>query len=77
MRCTVGVSEELVSHALCACVAVADGVADEVAVAVDEFRFHNDLYNRILQETLEHLEDENFVAENYFANHPDPDGWQA
>ena len=26
----------------------------------DEFRFHNDLYNRILQETLEHLEDENF-----------------
>ena len=32
----VGVGEELVSHALCACVAVADGVADEVAVAVDE-----------------------------------------
>ena len=39
----------------------------------DEFRFHNELYNRILQETLEHLEDENFVAENYFANHPDPE----
>ena len=39
----------------------------------DEFRFHNELYNRILQETLEHLEDENFVAETYFANHPDPE----
>ena len=39
----------------------------------DEFRFHNDLYNRIMQETLEHLEDENFVAETYFANHPDPE----
>ena len=39
----------------------------------DEFRFHNDLYNRILQETLEHLEDENFMAETYFANHPDPE----
>ena len=26
-----------------------------------------------MQETLEHLEDENFVAETYFANHPDPE----
>lgn len=39
----------------------------------DEFRFHNELYNKILQETLEHLEDENFVAETYFANHPNPE----
>ena len=36
MSGAVGVGEELVSHALRACVAVADGVADEVAVAVDE-----------------------------------------
>ena len=39
----------------------------------DHFKFHNELYNQILQETLDHLEDENFKAELYFASHPNPE----
>lgn len=56
-----------------------DGNDVEVAVAQyisldlggDGFKFHNDLYNQIMQEAVEHLEKEDdFVAETYFANHP-------
>lgn len=59
-----------------------DGNDVEVAVAQyisldlggDGFKFHNDLYNQIMQEAVEHLEKEdNFVAETYFANHPNPE----
>lgn len=59
-----------------------DGNDVEVAVAQyisldlggDGFKFHNDLYNQIMQETVEHLEKEDdFVAETYFANHPNPE----
>lgn len=59
-----------------------DGNDVEVAVAQyisldlggDGFKFHNDLYNQIMQEAVEHLEKEDdFVAETYFANHPNPD----
>ena len=59
-----------------------DGNDVEVAVAQyisldlggDEFKFHNDLYNQIMQEAVEHLEKEDdFVAETYFANHPNPE----
>lgn len=40
----------------------------------DGFKFHNDLYNQIMQEAVEHLEKEDdFVAETYFANHPNPE----
>ena len=39
-------------------------------LAGDNFKFHNELYNQILQEAVEHVEEEGFVAENYFANHP-------
>ena len=39
----------------------------------DNFRFHNELYNQILQEAVERVEEEGFVAENYFANHPNPE----
>ena len=39
----------------------------------DNFSFHNDLYNNILQETLDHLQDEGFKAETYFANHSNPE----
>ena len=39
----------------------------------DNFRFHNELYNQILQEAVEHVEEEGFVAENYFATHPNPE----
>ena len=42
-------------------------------LAGDNFRFHNELYNQILQEAGEHVEEEGFVAENYFANHPNPE----
>ena len=42
-------------------------------LAGDDFRFHNELYNQILQEAVEHVEEEGFVAENYFANHPNPE----
>ena len=59
-----------------------DGNDVEVAVAQyisldlggDSFKFHNDLYNQIMQEAVEHLEKEDdFVAETYFANHPNPE----
>lgn len=59
-----------------------DGNDVEVAVAQyisldlggDDFKFHNDLYNQIMQEAVEHLEKEDdFVAETYFANHPNPE----
>lgn len=59
-----------------------DGNDVEVSVAQyisldlggDGFKFHNDLYNQIMQEAVEHLEKEDdFVAETYFANHPNPE----
>lgn len=59
-----------------------DGNDVEVAVAQyisldlggDGFKFHNDLYNQIMQEAVEHLEKEDdFVADTYFANHPNPE----
>lgn len=59
-----------------------DGNDVEVAVAQyisldlggDGFKFHNDLYNQIMQEAVEQLEKEDdFVAETYFANHPNPE----
>ena len=42
-------------------------------LACDDFKFHNELYNQILQEAVEHVEEDGFVAENYFANHPNPE----
>ena len=42
-------------------------------LAGDDFKFHNELYNQILQEAVEHVEEDGFVAENYFANHPNPE----
>ena len=39
----------------------------------DGFKFHKDLYNQILQEALEHLDDEGFVAETYFSAHSNPE----
>ena len=42
-------------------------------LAGDDFKFHNELYNQILQEAVEQVEEEGFVAENYFANHPNPE----
>ena len=39
----------------------------------DGFKFHKDLYNQILQEALDHLDDEGFVAETYFSAHSNPE----
>ena len=39
----------------------------------DGFKFHKDLYNQILQEALDHLDDEEFVAETYFTTHSNPE----
>ena len=38
----------------------------------DGFEFHNPIYNKVLHEAVEHIGDEDFKAETYFANHPDP-----
>jgi DNA primase len=37
----------------------------------DNILFHDERYNQILQEAVEHSDDENFVAETYFMQHPD------
>ena len=42
-------------------------------LAGDDFKFHNELYNQILQEAVEHVEEDGFVAETFFANHPNPE----
>ena len=38
----------------------------------DNLSFSNELYNRILQEAVEHSADEGFKADRYFMHHPDP-----
>lgn len=42
-------------------------------LAADGLMFSNDLYNRMLQEAVEHNDDEGFKAETYFTHHPDID----
>ncbi|MCD8290874.1 MAG: DNA primase [Prevotella sp.] len=37
----------------------------------DNLTFHDEKYNRMLQEAVDHSEEENFSAENYFTHHPD------
>ncbi|GHT24800.1 DNA primase [Bacteroidia bacterium] len=39
----------------------------------DDLEVSNSLYKRILDEAFAHYQDEGFVAESYFKNHPDPD----
>ena len=39
----------------------------------DGFKFHNELYNQILQKAVEHVGDEGFVAETYFSSHSNPE----
>ena len=65
------------------CIVVQDADGNDVELPVaqyisldlggDGFKFHNELYNQIMQEAVEHLDDEGFVAETYFANHPNPE----
>ena len=40
-------------------------------LGADGLKFHNELYNRILQEAVEHNDDEGFNSEAYFTHHPD------
>ncbi|SDL91556.1 DNA primase [Segatella bryantii] len=37
----------------------------------DKLRFHDDRYNQILNEALQHVGEENFKSESYFLQHPD------
>ena len=39
----------------------------------DGFKFHNPLYNQIMEEAMEHLGEEGFVCESYFGSHPNPE----
>ena len=39
-------------------------------LGADGLKFHNELYNRILQEAVEHNDDEGFNSEAYFTHHP-------
>ena len=38
----------------------------------DDLHFSSELYNRILQEAVVHSQDEDFKADRYFMQHPDP-----
>lgn len=42
-------------------------------MAGDGFKFHNELYNQVMDEAVAHLGEEGFKAETYFANHPNPE----
>lgn len=79
-----GLLVQLIIHHGDQLITVQDVEGNDVEVAVaqyisldlggDGFKFHNDLYNQIMQEAVEHLEKEDdFVAETYFANHPNPE----
>ena len=79
-----GLLVQLIIHHGDQLITVQDVDGNDVEVAVvqyisldlggDGFKFHNDLYNQIMQEAVEHLEKEDdFVAETYFANHPNPE----
>ena len=41
------------------------------SLVAENLRFSVDIYNRVLDETLEHLRDNNFSAEQYFIHHND------
>ena len=41
------------------------------SLAAENLHFTVDIYNRVLDETLEHLRDNNFAAEQYFIHHND------
>jgi len=39
----------------------------------DDFKFHHSIYNQIMAEAMEHIEEEGFRCETYFAAHPNPE----
>lgn len=42
-------------------------------MAGDDFKFHVPIYNQIMAEAIEHLNEEGFRCETYFASHPNPE----
>ena len=40
-------------------------------LSADNLRFNNELYNRILEEAVEHVNDDGFDTQNFFINHED------
>lgn len=40
-------------------------------LSADNLHFNNELYNRILEEAVEHVNDDGFDTQNYFINHED------
>lgn len=39
----------------------------------DDFKFHNPIYNQIMDEAMEHIEEENFKCDTYFGSHSNPE----
>lgn len=39
----------------------------------DDFKFHNPIYNRIMDEAMEHIEEEDFKCDTYFGSHSNPE----
>ena len=39
----------------------------------DDFKFHNPIYNQIMDEAMEHLEEEDFKCDTYFGSHSNPE----
>ena len=44
-----------------------------IDMAGDDFKFHNPLYNQIMAEAMEHIEEDGFKCEAYFGSHPNPE----
>ena len=44
-----------------------------IDMAGDDFKFHNPLYNQIMAEAMEHIEEDGFKCETYFGSHPNPE----
>ena len=39
----------------------------------DDFKFHNPIYNQIMDEAMEHIEEEDFRCDTYFGSHSNPE----
>ena len=39
----------------------------------DDFKFHNPIYNQIMDEAMEHIEEEDFKCDTYFGSHSNPE----
>lgn len=39
----------------------------------DDFKFHNPIYNQIMDEAMEHIEEEDFKCDAYFGSHSNPE----